>query len=292
MEPWFSLGKCPEFQLPREGSKVGASNEIREFRDGRGYSARNFIATDARQHNAIASGAYGSGALTFGLVATAVTSGSHLKLIWFDREQPRIFGTEVNVKANASSLFFYLAEIGTLIPVGFRISEVRQGIDSRGFAALLGDDGVCHANDGRGIHSAAELCQDRRIRAQPSAHRFPKHRAKLFFVLRIGRVADSLVRIKIPVFRDRSLSNPQADKTGRRNRLDSDVRRQMSRGEERKPTGNILLVKFDGLSPEQNKRIENAAPGYLFLIQGIVKWTSADGVFSQDQGTVVRIPNG
>src|SRR3984885_3648082 len=163
MEPGFSLCKRPEFQLPRESSKVGPSNEIRDFRAWRGYSAGNLIAADARQHNAITSGAYASRALTVGLVATAVRSGSRSKFIWFDLEQPRILGTEVNVKAGASSLFFYLAEIGTLIPVGFGISEVRQGIDSRHLAALLGGDGVRHANDRRGIHSAAELCEDRRI---------------------------------------------------------------------------------------------------------------------------------
>src|SRR5580658_1056637 len=148
MEPGFSLCKRPEFQLPREGSKVGPSNEIRDFRGWRGYSAGNLVAADARQHNAITSGAYGSGALTVGLVQTAVKSGSHSKLISFDLEQPRILATEVNMKADASALFLDFAEIGPFIPVGFRIIEIRQGIEPGRCDASLSDNSIRHADDG------------------------------------------------------------------------------------------------------------------------------------------------
>src|SRR5216683_6413276 len=66
----------------------------------------------------------------------------------------------------------------------------------------------------------------------------------------------------------------------------------MSRGEERKPTGDVLFAERESFSREQNERIEDGAPGDLVVVKRIVEMARADGVFSQYQGARVGIPEG
>src|SRR5467141_1163542 len=66
----------------------------------------------------------------------------------------------------------------------------------------------------------------------------------------------------------------------------------MSRGEERKPTGDVLFRERESFSSEQNERIEDGAPGDLVVVKRIVEMARANGVFGQDQGASVGIPDG
>ena len=54
----------------------------------------------------------------------------------------------------------------------------------------------------------------------------------MFFVFGVGAVADSLARIKVPIFADDVLSGPEKHGRGRRDGVDADVRRQMRGGKQ------------------------------------------------------------
>ena len=73
--------------------------------------------------------------------------------------------------------------------------------------------------------------------------------------------------------------------------MNSDVGRQMSGREEREPAGDVLFAEREGLSGEENERIENGAPGDLVIVERIVEMARADGIFGQDQRARVRIPD-
>ena len=53
--------------------------------------------------------------------------------------------------------------------------------------------------------------------------------------------------------------------------MNADVGRQMSSGEEREAAGNVLFAEHQGLSREENKRIEDSAPGDLLVVERIVE---------------------
>src|SRR5208282_339291 len=108
----------------------------------------------------------------------------------------------------ASALFLNFGEVGTLIPVGFRVVVVGDGVKAGGFGGTPGDDGVGHADDGGGIHAAAEFGEDGAVGAEPAPHGFGESDAEMFFVLAIRAITDSLARIKIPILADDMFSRP------------------------------------------------------------------------------------
>ena len=46
--------------------------------------------------------------------------------------------TEIDVGAGAAAFFFHFGEIGALVPVGFGVVVVGDGVEARGFSALRG----------------------------------------------------------------------------------------------------------------------------------------------------------
>src|ERR1700677_1734483 len=74
--------------------------------------------------------------------------------------------------------------------------------------------------------------------------------------------------------------------------MDPDVRSQMGGGKGRKPSGNVLLNKRESFVGEDNEWIEEGAPGDLVIGDRIVEMARSDGIFCEDQGVDLRIPNG
>ena len=67
----------------------------------------------------------------------AATSGSGFCLV-----------PDVDVAAHSAAPLFNHGEIGTLIPVGFGVVIVGDGVEARRVGRTAGDNGVGHANDG------------------------------------------------------------------------------------------------------------------------------------------------
>ena len=89
---------------------------------------------------------------------------------------------------------------------------------------------IGHADDGRGVHAAAELGENRAIGAEAALDGCGQDRAEVFFVFGIRAVADSLARIEIPILADGVLSGSEEHGRGRRDGMDADVGCQMRRG--------------------------------------------------------------
>src|SRR5713226_4734980 len=111
--------------------------------------------------------------------------------------------------AGAAALLFHLGEVGALVPVGFGVVVVGEGVEARGLGGTAGDDRVRHAHDGGGVHATAQLRKDGAVRAEPAANGFTEDGAEALFVFGVGTVADSFVWIKIPILADRMLSGSE-----------------------------------------------------------------------------------
>jgi len=110
------------------------------------------------------------------------------------------------VGAGATALFLDFGEVGALIPVGFGVVVIRDGVQARSFGGSAGDDGVSHADDGGGVHTAAEFGEDGTVGAEPAADGFTEDGAEALFVFGVGAVTDFLGRIEIPILGDGLLS--------------------------------------------------------------------------------------
>src|ERR1700722_12503348 len=108
----------------------------------------------------------------------------------------------IDVGTGAAALFFDFGEVEALVPVGFRVVVVGDGVEARGFGRARGDDGVGHAHDGGRVHAAAKLGEDGPVGAKPAADGFAENGAKVLFVLGVSVVTDSLVWIEFPIFAD------------------------------------------------------------------------------------------
>src|SRR6266849_5850398 len=106
---------------------------------------------------------------------------------------------DIDVSAGAAALFFDFAEVGALVPIGFGVVVVGDGVEARGFGGAAGDDGIRHAHDGGGVHAAAELGEDGAVGAEAAADGFGEDGSEVLLVFGVGAVADSLAGIKIPV---------------------------------------------------------------------------------------------
>src|SRR6185437_7929820 len=68
--------------------------------------------------------------------------------------------------------------------------------------ARLGSDShnqVCHADDGGGIHAAAEFGEDRTVGTEAALHRCSEHGAEVFFIFSFGTISVALVGIEVPI---------------------------------------------------------------------------------------------
>src|SRR5229473_2391221 len=168
-------------------------------------------------------------------------------------EFERLLLTYVNMAAGAAALFFYLGEIGALVPVGFGVVVVGDSVEARRFGGAACNDGVGHAHDGGRVHAAAQLSENRAVRTQPAADGFGEDGAEVFFVLTIGAVADTLGGIEIPVLANGVPSRAEQHRRRRRNGMDADVGRQVRGGKEREPAGDVLFAEREGSSSEEDQ---------------------------------------
>src|SRR5215472_630444 len=97
---------------------------------------------------------------------------------------------DIQMKAAAASLCFDRCKKRPLIPVRLAVIVKGQRLNRRG--SLFGGDSVGNAHDCRGVHAAAQLGEDGRVRSQPPLDRSRKLEAKGFFVFTVGVVADRL----------------------------------------------------------------------------------------------------
>src|SRR5690348_15326328 len=101
----------------------------------------------------------------------------------------------------------------------------------------------------------------------------------MLFVFGICPVADSFVRIEIPVLANLAFSWLQLHERGWRNRVDPHVRRQMSCGKESEPARDVFLAQLEFVAGEQYQWIEDRAPGDPGFFDGVVQVPCADWVF-------------
>ena len=104
--------------------------------------------------------------------------------------------------AGAAALFFYFGEVRALVPVRFGVVVVGDGVEARGFSGPAGDDGVGHADDGGGVHAAAELGEDGTVGTEPATDGFAEDGAEVFFVFGVAAVTDFVDGIEIPILGD------------------------------------------------------------------------------------------
>lgn len=168
--------------------------------------------------------------------------------------------------AGASTLFFDFGEVGPLVPVGLGVGVVGESVEARSFGSAAGDYGVRQADDGRGVHAAAQLRDDGAVGTEPPADGFGKDRAEMLFIFGVGAVPDSLARIEIPILADGVLSRPYEDERRGWDGLDADVRRQMNSGEEREPAGEVLFAEREGFTRKEDK-------GSRMVLQ-VTRWLS------------------
>ncbi len=136
---------------------------------------------------------------------TAAGTRSGRKAVAIEVELERFLLADVDVAAGAAASFFYFGEIGALVPVGFGVVVVGDGVEPRGFGGAAGDDGIRHADDGGGVHAAAELGEDGAVGAESAADGFSEDGAEVLFVFGVRAVTDSLAGIEIPILADRVL---------------------------------------------------------------------------------------
>ena len=139
------------------------------------------------------------------------------------------------MEAGSAAFFFDFGDLVEFVRVGFEVVvgvvEPRDGIEARAFGGAAGDDGIGHADDGRGVHAAAEFGEDRAVGAEAALDGCGEDGAEVLFVFGVGAVADAFAWIKIPIFADDVLSGSEEHERGWRDGMDADIGRQM-RGRE------------------------------------------------------------
>ena len=91
-------------------------------------------------------------------------------------------------------------EIRPLVPIGFGVVEIGNGIETNRIGGSAGHFQVGHAYDGRGIHSSTQLGEDWPIGTQPAPYGLGECRPKVIFVFSVGLIADSFCGVEIPIF--------------------------------------------------------------------------------------------
>ena len=131
--------------------------------------------------------------------------------------------TDVDVPAGATALFFNFGEIGALVPVGFGVVIVGDGIEARRVGGATGDDGIGHANDGRGVPATAELGENGSIGTKFALDGCGENGAEMFFVFGISAVTDFLLWIEIPILAHSVFSGSEEHGRRRRDGMDADA---------------------------------------------------------------------
>src|ERR1700686_4828255 len=150
--------------------KLCSCEKIFEFWGWCWYPSHNFVAADAGKQDAISlrrqtrAELRGRAAVGTGIGQAGVARNLR---IWFERVVfLRILRARIDVPTDASALFFNFCEIGALIPVGFGVVVVGDGVEARSLGDSTRDDGIGHTDDGGRVPAAAQFSQDGAIRAE------------------------------------------------------------------------------------------------------------------------------
>src|SRR5258707_310186 len=135
-------------------SETTSCKEILELRRRRWHAAHYFVATDAGKDDAISLRRHARRELAARFVKTNAGAGGRGKAIAVEFELERFLLADVDVGTGSATLFFHFGEIGTLVPVGFGVVVIGEGVEAWGFSGAASDNGVGHAHDGGGVHAA------------------------------------------------------------------------------------------------------------------------------------------
>src|SRR5579864_5292474 len=207
--------------------------QVGELRRRRWRSACNFIATDAREQYTAAAGSHVLNEAFRSPSRTLAGAGSHHELFRVTPKSQRVVSTDVYVATGSAALLFDRSKIVTLIPVGFVIAIVGDGVEHRDVGSSAGNDSVSDADDGGGVHAAAQLGNYWNIGTKSALDGCGEGGAKMFFILSVGAIANILARIKIPVFSDRGPSVADGYQARGRHRVNAHIGCQMDRREGR-----------------------------------------------------------
>ena len=68
--------------------------------------------------------------------------------------------------------------------------------------------------------------------------------------------------------------------------------RHLRRWKHSQPPGDELFVEGESLSGKPDQWIKDGAPGHLMGVIEVIKVPRANGILSQDERAVMRVPNG
>ena len=193
----------------REFPELSSCQKIFEVRCGCWHAACDFVAANAGEHHTISLRRHAPSLLA---VRFAIANArSRTKSVAIELEVERLLLADIDVGADAAPFFFHFGEVRALVPVGFGVMVVRQSIKPRRLVCVAVDNAIRHADDGGGIHAAAQLREDGTVGAESASDAFGEDGAEVLFVLGIAGIADLLAWIEIPVFPDSVLSRPDRD---------------------------------------------------------------------------------
>ena len=85
--------------------------------------------------------------------------------------------------ASPAALLFNLCEVGPLVPVGFGVVVIGDGIESRRFCLATSDDAIRYADNRGRISATAQLSEDGAVGTEMTLNRLEKNGAEMLFVL-------------------------------------------------------------------------------------------------------------
>src|SRR5215472_2553687 len=113
---------------------------------------------------------------------------------------------------------------------------------------------------------------------------------RVFFVM---AVTNSFARVKFPILGGgvpHTLdARPQENRRRGRDGVNADVRRELGRGVRSEPAGYVFFANLKSLAGKQNERVEDRAPGDLFLVEHEIKVLGSEGISGEQESAVMWI---
>jgi hypothetical protein len=133
------------------------------------------------------------------------------------------------VTAHASTLFLDEREIRSLVPIGFVIVIVGNGVEAWRFRFPIRHKRICHADNRGGVQAATEFGEHWGGDAEPPPDRAGEQMAEMLFIVAIGAIVDAMRRIELPVGLRQTPVQFDSYERAWRDRADADIRREMGR---------------------------------------------------------------
>src|SRR5882762_9091603 len=133
----------------RERAQSGFREKILKFRDGCWHASEDFVATRARQHNAVSLSVQTYLEMSAGFARVAAGAWSCGKAFFVVLKLQALLRTEINVKADTAAFFFNQREKGTFVPVRFSIVIIGDCIEARRVCGSACEECIGHTDDRR-----------------------------------------------------------------------------------------------------------------------------------------------